>query len=133
MASAGIRTERNRLPVLITLFASIHGRSATIPGLWGPSVVARSFVIFVEAIEGIILGPLAGFASGSMGAALGRIIRPREEGFLLSFAFGMGEPMAALVAGLMFKRRWPFVALAFTSMLALFLIDPLTWGARLPL
>jgi len=74
-----------------------------------------------------------GFLSGSIGCVLGRIIRPREEGFLLGVAFGMGEPIAALVAGLLFRRKWTFVALAYAIMLGTFIADPLTWSARIPL
>ncbi|MGQ9514953.1 MAG: hypothetical protein ACUVTL_07905 [Thermoproteota archaeon] len=125
--------ERTRLLVLVALFASIHGLLSSIPGIWGPSDVARSFVIFVESIEGIILGPHAGFISASMGCVLGRIIRPRGEGFLLSVAFGMGEAFAALVAGSMFKKRWWLVAFLYSAMLIVFLADPLTWSAPLPL
>jgi len=133
MASVGNHVGRTRLLVLVSLFASLHGILAALPGIWGPPDVARSFVIFVESIEGIILGPAMGFLSGSIGCVLGRMIRPREEGFLLSVAFGMGEPMAALIAGLMFRRKWPLVLLAYSVMLGIFLIDPLTWSARLPL
>jgi len=124
---------RTRPLVLVALLASIHGLLSAVPGVWGPSEVARSFVIFVESLEGVILGPRMGFISGSIGCVLGRIIRPREEGFLLGIAFGMGEPVAALVAGLMFRRKWPLVVLAYAAMLGIFIADPLTWSARIPL
>jgi len=124
---------RTRLLVLVALFGSLHGLLSAVPGVWGPAEVARSFVIFVESLEGIILGPRMGFISGSIGCILGRIIRPREEGFLLGIAFGMGEPIASLVAGLMFRRKWHLAALAYAVMLGTFLTDPLTWSARIPL
>jgi len=124
---------RTRLLVLVSLFASLHGILAAVPGIWGPPDVARSFVIFVESLEGIVLGPAMGFLSGSIGCVLGRMIRPREEGFFLSVAFGMGEPIAALMAGLLFRRKWLHVLLTYGAMLGIFLIDPLTWSARLPL
>jgi len=126
-------TGRTRALVLVALFASLHGLSSAVPGIWGPSEVARSFVIFVESLEGMILGPRMGFLSGSIGCVLGRIIRPREEGFLLGIAFGMGEPIAALVAGLFFRRKWPLAALAYAVMLGAFIADPMTWIARIPL
>lgn len=124
---------RTRLLVLVALFASLHGLLSAVPGIWGPSEVARSFVIFVESLEGMVLGPRMGFISGSIGCILGRIVRPREEGFLLGIAFGMGEPIAALVAGLMFRRKWPLAALMYAAMLGIFLADPLTLSARIPL
>jgi hypothetical protein len=127
------RIARTRLLALVALFAALHGSLAAVPGIWGPSEVARSFVIFVESLEGMILGPAAGFASASIGCMLGRIIRPREEGFLLSVAFGMGEAVAALMAGLIFKKKWSLVLVIYSAMLAAFLADPLTWSVPLPL
>ncbi|MBO3802456.1 MAG: hypothetical protein JTT11_01045 [Candidatus Brockarchaeota archaeon] len=127
------RLGKTRLLALTALFASIHGLSSAVPGPWGPPEVARSFVIFVESIEGIALGPLAGFLSSSIGCVLGRILRPREEGFLLSVSFGMGEAFAALVAGSMFKKRWFLALAAYSAMLLAFLADPLTRSAGIPL
>jgi len=133
MASEGAKLPRTRRLALIALFAAIHGSLAAVPGIWGPSEVARSFVIFIEPLEGILLGPAAGFASASIGCVLGRIMRPREEGFVLGVAFGMGEAVAAIMAGLMFKKKWSLVLVIYSAMLAAFLADPLTWSTPLPL
>jgi len=133
MVSEQAQPSRARRLAIIALFAAIHGSLAAVPGIWGPSEVARSFVIFVEPLEGILLGPAAGFASASIGCVLGRIMRPREEGFVLGVAFGMGEAVAAIMAGLMFKKKWPLVLVIYSAMLAAFLADPLTWSTPLPL
>ncbi|MGB9740497.1 MAG: hypothetical protein ACP5IM_06025 [Candidatus Bathyarchaeia archaeon] len=56
----------------------------------------------LELIEGIILGPEAGFAAAFIGSSIARMIKPDEL-----WMFGMiAEPISVLTAGLLAKARW---------------------------
>ena len=103
------------------LFGAVHGALGAIPGIW------RSWMIVIEPLEGMVLGPSAGFIAALIGSIIGRIIRPRPGLFPI---FGIAEPIGALVAGLVFKGKWKVALAAYVAMLAAYFIHPL--GRALP-
>lgn len=79
-------------------------------------------MILVLPLEGIILGPSRGFAAGFMGFAAGWGLRPRAEPIF----FGLAEPVGALCAGLIVRKKWYYVALTYVLMLGAFFLHPVT-------
>ncbi|MCJ7506194.1 hypothetical protein MUP05_06985, partial [Candidatus Bathyarchaeota archaeon] len=64
-------------------------------GLW------RNWAIYLEAIEGIVLGPWLGFPAALMGGLIARMIKPTEL-----WMFGViAEPMGVLACGLLARKR----------------------------
>lgn len=114
-------TRKSLIISLVALFASLHALLGSIPGIW------RSWIIAIEPLEGIMLGPSGGALAALIGEVLARFIRPRSA---IMFIFGLGEPVGALVAGLAYKRRYTPIILAYTSMLAAYFVHPL--GRTLP-
>ncbi len=108
--------QRTQEIALISLFGALHTVLSFIPGIW------RSLMILVLPLEGIILGPTKGFLAAFIGFGAGWTIRPRPEPIF----FGLAEPIGALCAGLMVRRKWHYAALAYVAMLAAFFLHPVT-------
>jgi len=90
-------------------------------GLW------RNWAIYLEPIEGIVLGPWAGFLTALIGSIVARMIRPIDV-----WMFGMvAEPMGVLACGLLGKGRWRPVMAIYASMLMAYFVHP--FGRWLPL
>ncbi len=106
---------------LVAIFAALHAVLGMIPGIW------RSWMIVIEPLEGVILGPVGGFISALIGGLLARFIRPRTA---IMYIFGLGEPIGACIAGLVFKGRYILVVAVYTVMLAAYFIHPV--GRSLP-
>jgi len=106
---------------LIVVFASLHTVLGLIPGIW------RSWIIVIEPLEGVILGPIGGFLSALIGSLLSRFIRPRTA--IMHF-FGIGEPIGAFTSGLVFKGKLKIALIIYTLMLLAYFIHPL--GRTLP-
>lgn len=103
---------------LTATLAALHATLSLFPGPAG----FRSWIILITPLEGIILGPLLGFTSGSIGYLLGWFIRPRSEPII----FGIGEPIGALTTGLIAQKKWAHAFLLYTGMLITFFAYPLT-------
>jgi len=73
-------------------------------------------------MEGIIGGPLFGFAAAAIGWVGGRFARP--EAFYVENFFGLAEAVGALGAGLLVRRRWWAVSAFYGALLAAFLLHP---------
>ena len=107
---------------LIGTFAALHSILYLIPtGLW------RSLSIYLEPLEGIILGPYAGFLAVLVGSIIARSIKPTGLWMFGVFA----EPIGALACGLIVKGRWKTLLLIYTVMLGAYFIHPL--GREIPL
>lgn len=111
---------------LTTVFAALHTVLYFMSfGLW------RNWGIYLESIEGIILGPKLGFTAALIGSSIARMIRPDEF-----WMFGIiAEPVSVLAAGLLAKARWkPVLGLYAVTLLAYF-IHPYgnPFGQGLPL
>ncbi len=109
------------LAALVALFGALHAVLVAIPGIW------RSWMIVILPIEGMLLGPKAGFLAALMGCLIGRLIRPRPGFYVI---FGLAEPVGALAAGLAFKKKWMAVFALFTALLVAYFAHPL--GRELP-
>lgn len=107
---------------LIGVFAALH----TVLFLM-PTPFWRNWAIYFEPIEGIILGPWAGFASALIGSVVARMIKPISE-----WMFGViAEPVGVMVSGLLARRRWKLVVGMYAIMLTAYFLHP--FGRRLPL
>ena len=107
---------------LIAVFGALHTVLYFLSfGLW------RNWAIYVEAIEGIILGPQAGFLAALFGSSIARMIR-----FDPLWMFGIvAEPVSVLIAGLLSRGKWKPAASAYAVMLLAYFAHP--FGRMLPL
>jgi uncharacterized membrane protein len=107
---------------LTAIFAALHAVLYFISfGLW------RNWGIYLEPIEGIILGPKIGFFAAFLGSSIARMVKP--DAFWM---FGIiAEPLSVLVAGLLAKAKWKPVLAVYAIMLSAYFIHP--FGRALPL
>jgi len=107
---------------LTALFAALHAVLYFISfGLW------RNWGIYLESIEGIILGPKIGFSAALIGSSIARMIKPDPF-----WMFGIiAEPISVLMAGFLAKAKWKPVLVVYTIMLSAYFIHP--FGRNLPL
>jgi len=112
----------SRTVSLIGVFAALHAvLYLTSVGLW------RSWSIYLEPLEGLILGPWAGFLSALIGSIVGRAIKPTDL-----WMFGIiAEPTGVLACSLIAKNRWKPLILIYAIMLGAYFAHPL--GRHLPL
>jgi hypothetical protein len=90
-------------------------------GLW------RNWAIYLEPIEGIVLGPWAGFSAALISSIVARMIKPIDV-----WMFGIvAEPMGVLACGLLAKGRWKPVMAIYAFMLTAYFVHP--FGRWLPL
>lgn len=107
---------------LASIFAALHALLYFISfGLW------RNWGIYLESIEGMILGPQVGFTAALIGSLIARIIKPDDF-----WMFGIiAEPVSVLVAALLAQSKWkPALGLYLVALLAYF-SHP--YGQNLPL
>jgi len=106
---------------LVGVFAALHVILYFMSfGLW------RNWAIYLEPIEGILLGPWAGFSAALIGSVVARTIKPIDV-----WMFGiLAEPMGVLACGLLAKGRWRPVVVIYAFMLAAYFVHP--FGRWLP-
>jgi len=107
---------------LIGIFASLHVVLYLMSfGLW------RNWAIYLEPIEGIVLGPWVGLSAALIGSVTARVVRPTDV-----WTFGViAEPLGVMACGLLAKGRWRLTATIYVLMLAAYFLHPL--GRSLPL
>lgn len=107
---------------LAAIFAALHAVLYFVSfGLW------RNWAIYIESLEGIILGPRVGFLAALVGSSIARMAKP--DSFWM---FGIiAEPISVLVAGLLAKSSWKPVLAAYLAMLSAYFVHPL--GRTLPI
>lgn len=105
----------------IAIFAALHSALYLPPGPW------RSWAVYLEPIEGIVLGPIAGFFAALIGSSIARMIKPDEF-----WMFGIiAEPVGVMVSGFLAKGRWKPVMAIYGAMILAFFMHP--YGRMLPL
>jgi hypothetical protein len=107
---------------LTAIFAALHAVLYFFSfGLW------RNWGIYLEPVEGIILGPKIGFFAALIGSSIARMIKPDSL-----WMFGIiAEPTSVLLAGFLARARWRPVLAAYTIMLSAYLLNP--FGSALPI
>jgi len=107
---------------LTAVFAAVHAVLYFASfGLW------RNWAIYLAPIEGIVLGPVAGFSASLIGGLTARMIRPDEF-----WMFGIvAEPASVMATGLLCRGRWKPVMVAYAVMLSAYFLHP--FGRALPL
>jgi len=89
-------------------------------GLW------RNWAIYIEPVEGILLGPWAGFSAALIGSGVGRMIRPDPL-----WMFGIvAEPLSVLMVAFLARRRWIPVLATYGAMVVASFVS---FGTSIPL
>lgn len=110
---------------LTTTFAALHATLYFV----SPPILWRNWAIYLGPLEGILLGPEAGFYAALIGSIVGRTIRPTDPAL---FIFGViAEPLGVLVCGFLAKGRWRLVMPIYAVMVAGYFIHP--FGRWFPL
>jgi len=107
----------------IGVFAAFHATLYLIspPFLW------RNWAIYLSPIEGIVLGPWAGFIAALIGSTLGRVLFPSPL-----WMFGIvAEPLSVMSAGFLTRDKWQPVLALYGVMLVAYFVSPM--GQSLPL
>lgn len=116
---------KSRFVSLVAVFAAINiafdslgGLSELSSGVW------YSWIFIMEPINGIVLGPYAGFLSNFIGVMIGHCIYFRNP---YEFLFTFGAPTGAMVSGLLFRGELKTVSTYYTMLLAAYFITPIAW------
>ncbi|MEM2336234.1 MAG: hypothetical protein QXQ50_09910 [Candidatus Bathyarchaeia archaeon] len=111
-----------KLVAFVGVFAALHVVLYYMSfGLW------RNWAIYIEPLEGVILGPLGGFLTALIGSVAARMIKPIDF-----WMFGIvAEPLGVLAAGFLAKGRWKPVLAVYAIMLTAYFIHP--FGTWLPI
>ncbi len=116
---------RSQFLALVAVFASINVVFDSLIGIPElSSGVWFSWIFIVEPINGIVLGPYAGFLSSLIGVVIGHSIYFRD---VYEFLFTLGAPIGAMVAGLIFRGDWKLVMTYYTALLGFYFITPIAW------
>ena len=116
-----------RKTLWITLTATFAALHATLY-FFTPQLLWRNWAIYLEPIEGIILGPTAGFFAALFGSVAGRMIKPDPA----TFIFGViAEPVAVLVCAMLVRGKWQMVLPIYSTVLVAYFAHP--FGRWFPL
>ena len=110
---------------LVAIFAALNvvcdsfmGIPQFTEGVW------YSWIFIIESLNGIILGPFAGFLSTFIGVMIGHFIYFRGAP---EFLFTLGAPIGAMISGLLFRGKWRAVFAYYTILFAAYFITPVSW------
>ncbi len=110
---------------LTAVFAALH----TTLYFFTPDILWRNWAIYLEPIEGILLGPTAGFFAALLGSIVGRTIKPTDP---TMFIFGViAEPIGVMICGLLAKGKWQGALPVYGVALAAYFAHP--FGQWFPL
>jgi len=119
------KMRKSQFLALVAVFASINVVFDSLIGLPElSSGVWYSWIFIVEPINGIVLGPYAGFLSSLIGVIIGHSIYFRD---VYEFLFTLGAPIGAMVAGFIFRGKWKMVLTYYTALLGFYFITPIAW------
>jgi hypothetical protein len=99
---------------------SFTGPPLPFSGVW------YSWIFIAEPINGIILGPYAGFLSSLIGVMVGHSIYLRGYSYT-EFLFTFGAPIGAMISGLIFRGKWKIALVYYSALLGVFFITPVSW------
>jgi len=103
---------------LTAVFAALHAVLYFVT----PEVLWRNWAIYLEPIEGILLGPTAGFFAALFGSIVGRTIKPTDP---TMFIFGViAEPLGVMICGLLAKGKWQTALPVYAVALAAYFAHP---------
>ncbi len=109
---------------LIAVFGALHAVLYLLSfglGEW------RNWAIYIEAMEGIILGPQAGFLAALLGSSIARTIT-----YDPLWMFGIiAEPVSVMATGFLARGKWKPAFAVYSVMLLAYFIHP--YGRMLPL
>jgi len=119
---------RSHAIALISIFAALSAVCDSVAGLPQlSSGVWYGWIFVIEPLNGIILGPMAGFLSTLVGVMVGHSVYLRGEAPLYEYLFTIGAPLGAMVSGLIYKKRCRLVFAYFTVLLAAYFLTPVAW------
>ena len=116
---------------LIAVFAafnivcdSLMGPLIEISGVW------YSWIFLAEPLNGITLGPYAGFFSSLIGVMVGHSIYFRGAP---EFLFTLGAPIGTMISGFIFKGKWKIPLVYYLALLGAYFATPASlqlplWG-----
>lgn len=108
---------------LVVVFAALHAALYVV----SPGFDWRNWGIYIEAIEGIILGPSMGLLAAFLGSSIARMIKPD-----VFWMFGIvAEPLSVFMVGLLSRGRWKPVLAVYAMMLLAYFAHP--FGRALPI
>ena len=114
----------SRFVAIATVFAALHVLLDSIP-----IYAFRESAVFLEPLEGIVLGPRLGVLTAVVGGTISRVVAGAN---MFSLVYGLaGESVGVATAGLLIKGKWRIVAAVYAFMLTAYFIHP--YGMRLPL
>jgi len=120
-SSSSSLSQRTKNIVTISIFAALHTALDILRGPW------RQWSVYLEPLEGMVLGPKIGFAAALIGSAT----RTAITGNPLAI-FGMAaEPIGVVTAGCLIHGYWWPVVLIYGVMLGAYFAHP--YGRILPL
>ena len=122
MIVAGLMLKNRKFPTtaiaLVGALAALDIIMEAIPFIpYGPSAG-----VMMKPTEGIFLGPWAGVMAAFVGGVVSSLIWPSTA--VLGLATWIPGVLAALVAGLLMKKRWKLVLLILSGVLVAFLLHP---------
>lgn len=122
---------RSQFLALVAVFASVNVVSDSFMSLPEfPSGVWYSWNFLVEAITGIVLGPLAGFTATFIGVMIGHYVYFID---VYEFLFTVGAPIGAMFSALLFRGKWKPALVYYTALFAAYFATPIAlqlpiWG-----
>ena len=122
---------KSQFLALVALFAAISAILDSLTGLPElSSGVWSGWIFLIEPINGLVLGPYAGFLSSLIGVMIGHSIYFRD---VYEFLFTLGAPLGTMMAGFIFRGKWKIVLTYYTAFLGFYLVTPIAgqlpvWG-----
>jgi len=116
---------KSQVLALVAIFASINVVSDSFMSFPEfPSGVWYSWNFLFEALTGIVLGPFAGFTATLIGVMIGHYIYFIDA---YEFLFTVGAPIGAMLSAFLFRGKWKFALVYYTSLFLAYFVTPIAW------